>query len=150
MPTGDMYNGASDQHQYVRLDNINTCDSTLPDRMPCCLVFFMHRSRHDAPGAGECHIETPGVAEKPNALVLIGPHARQNHKVLLTPLERIDRGNFHRLIQRPEEGSTARHNTHHMRPLALVGRDDANLLWADAMSKHVRDKLLHRTGLGPA
>lgn len=47
------------------------------------------------PRSGESHIETPGVVQEPNTLVLIGTHARQNDEVLLPALEGVYTGNLH-------------------------------------------------------
>lgn len=47
------------------------------------------------PRSGEGHIETPGVIQEPNALVLVGTHTGQNDEVLLPALEGIHTGNLH-------------------------------------------------------
>ncbi len=49
------------------------------------------------PGPGECHIETSGVIEEADALVLIGPHTGQDDEVLLSALKGIHTGYFHLL-----------------------------------------------------
>lgn len=47
------------------------------------------------PGSGEGHIETPGVVQEPNALVLVGTHTGQDDEVLLPALEGVHTGNLH-------------------------------------------------------
>lgn len=47
------------------------------------------------PRSGEGHIETPGVIQEPNALVLVGTHTGQDDEVLLPALEGIHTGNLH-------------------------------------------------------
>lgn len=47
------------------------------------------------PRSGEGHIETPGVVQEPNALVLVGTHTGQDDEVLLPALEGIHTGNLH-------------------------------------------------------
>ena len=49
------------------------------------------------PCSGQGHVKSPGVIQKSNALVLIGPHTGEDDKVLLTPLERVHTGNLHLL-----------------------------------------------------
>ena len=49
------------------------------------------------PGSGEGHIETPGVVQEPNALVLVGTHTGQDDEVLLPALEGVHTGNLHLL-----------------------------------------------------
>lgn len=51
------------------------------------------------PGPSECHIETSGIIEEADALVLIGPHTGQDDEVLLSALKSILTGYFH-LLQR--------------------------------------------------
>lgn len=75
-------------------------------------VLSMSRKKHRAteghvcsaasrvsPGSGERHIKTPGVVEEADALVLIGPHARQDDEVLLSALEGVHAGYFHLLYK---------------------------------------------------
>ena len=49
--------------------------------------------------ASESNVETSRVVKKPNALVLVGPHARQDDVVLLTSLECVDRGDLELFVQ---------------------------------------------------
>lgn len=59
-----------------------------------------------SPGSGERHIETAGVVEEANALVLVGPHARQDNEVLLSALEGVHAGYFHLLYKDRETESS--------------------------------------------
>lgn len=59
-----------------------------------------------SPGSGERHIETAGVVEEANALVLVGPHARQDDEVLLSALEGVHAGYFHLLYKDRETESS--------------------------------------------
>lgn len=49
------------------------------------------------PCSGQGHVEAPGVIQKSNALVLIGPHTGEDDEVLLAALERVHTGNLHLL-----------------------------------------------------
>lgn len=47
------------------------------------------------PSASQRNIETSGIVQETDALVLVGPHTRQDDKVLLSALKGIHAGNFH-------------------------------------------------------
>lgn len=47
------------------------------------------------PCASQRNIETSGIVQETDALVLVGPHTRQDDKVLLSALKSIHAGNFH-------------------------------------------------------
>lgn len=47
-----------------------------------------------SPGPSERHVETSGIIEKADALVLIGSHTGQDDKVLLSALKGIHAGYF--------------------------------------------------------
>lgn len=49
------------------------------------------------PGSGESHIQTSGVIEEADALVLIGPHTGQDDEVFLPALKCIHTCDFHLL-----------------------------------------------------
>ena len=45
-------------------------------------------------GPGEGHVQSAGVVEEPDALMLVGADAGQDDEVLLTALESIHTGHF--------------------------------------------------------
>jgi hypothetical protein len=49
--------------------------------------------------ASESNVETSRVVKEPNALVLVGPHARQDDVVLLASLECVNRGDLELFVQ---------------------------------------------------
>ena len=53
----------------------------------------------------------------------------------------------HLSIEVGGKGARALHDSEYVRTLALVGRDDTNLLWLDACAHEVRHYLLHRRRL---
>lgn len=54
------------------------------------------------PCTSQCNIETSGIVEETDALVLIGPHTRKDDEVLLSALECIHTCNFHFLQKHGE------------------------------------------------
>lgn len=47
------------------------------------------------PRTSQCNVEASGVVEEADALVLIGPHTRQDDEVLLSALKSVHTCNFH-------------------------------------------------------
>lgn len=54
------------------------------------------------PCTSQCNVETSGIVEETDALVLIGPHTRQDDEVLLSALKSVHTRNFHFLHQHGE------------------------------------------------
>lgn len=57
------------------------------------------------PGPSERHIETSGIIEEADALVLIGPDTGQDDEVLLSALKGVHAGYFH-LLQKEWSGKS--------------------------------------------
>ena len=100
------------------------------------------------PRARECHVEPPRLPEEPDPLPVVGSHARQHHVVLLPALEGIHGRHLHGLVQLLAQGPRPLHDRLHVRPLPVVGRDDADLGRVHPVHQEPRHHLLHRLRLG--
>lgn len=67
------------------------------------------------------------IGRHTNALVFVRTDARENDKVLLTALKRVDGGDFDLVVQSAAQRARARHLIDNVRSLTLVRRNHANL-----------------------
>ncbi len=94
------------------------------------------------------NVQPPRVVQEPNALVLVGPDARENDEVLLPPLEGVHAGHLDLLVHLHVQRALVLHVVDDVRALALVRRDDADLLGLDAALEELGRDLLHVGRLG--
>lgn len=60
--------------------------------------------------SGQSHIQTPGVVQEANALVLIGTNTRQDDEIFLSALEGIYAGYFHLLHKKQNKKNNINKN----------------------------------------
>lgn len=99
--------------------------------------------------SGESDVEPTRVTQESDALVLVASDATEDDVVLLAALEGVDRGDLNLLVELLLESAAELHVVDDVRPLALVGRDDANLGRQDARLEEFGDDLLDIGGLSP-
>lgn len=100
-------------------------------------------------GTREGHIETPGIGEESNALVVVGTDAGEDDVVLLTALESIDGGHFDLGVEVLAEGAGELHVLLDEGPLAVVWGDDTDLGGQDTGAQEAGDDALALGGLKP-
>ena len=100
-------------------------------------------------GTRERDVQPTWVIKEADSLMLVAPHAAENDVVLLSALERVDAGDFYLLVKVLLEGAIELHIVDNVRALALIWRDDADLVRDDPRLEELGHDLLDVRRLGP-
>ena len=95
------------------------------------------------------NIQTTGIVEKPDSLVLVAPDTAENNVILLSSLEGIDTCDFDLLVQFLLHCAMELHVIDNVGPLAFIGRDDTDLLRGNTSLKEFGYSFLDVGGLRP-
>jgi len=97
----------------------------------------------------ESDIQTTGIIEETDPLMLVASDTAENNVVLFSPLEGIDTCDLDLLVQVFLHCAVEVHIIDDVRPLAFVGSDDANLLRCNTGLKELGYGLLDVGGFRP-
>ena len=101
------------------------------------------------PGSRQGYIHSPGICQEPDPQPFIRSHSRYHDVVLFPALEAINRCHLYPLVNFLRKGSVLAEVVKDVGALALVRRDDSELLGFDAAFDHPVDDALKSNGLTP-
>jgi hypothetical protein len=93
-------------------------------------------------GTSQGDVETAGVVQETDSLVVVGTDTRQDDVVLLTTLESVDGGNLNLLVQLLAKGSVGLHGRNNVGALSFVRGDDTDLAGLNAGLEEAGNNLL--------
>lgn len=104
---------------------------------------------HTVLRTGQGDVQTPRVVQETDTLVFVAPNTTEDDVVLLTTLERVDRGHLDLLVQVFLQRTVVLHVVDDIGALSFVRGDDTDLSGYDTRLEELGDDLLDVRRLGP-
>jgi hypothetical protein len=97
-------------------------------------------------GTRQSDIQSSGIVQESNSLMLIAPDTTEDNVILFTTLKSIDAGNFDLLVEILAITAILLHSTDNVRALTFVRSDDSNLTWLNSSSEKLGHNFLAISG----